>query len=56
MNSIDKKRKLLELERVKMARLELEFKKEEKEEEISRINEAIDKQKAKEEQLKKELN
>jgi len=55
MNSLEKKRKLLEFERVKMARLELEFKKEEKEEELVRIGEAIEKQKAKEFQLKKEL-
>jgi hypothetical protein len=55
MNNMERKRKLLEYERVKMARLELEFKIEERQEEIARLEEAIEKQAQKEKDLQAEL-
>lgn len=49
------KRKRLELSRVELARFEQEFKIEERMEEIARIKAMIDIQKAKEEDLKQEI-
>lgn len=56
MTLMEKKRKVLELERVKVARLELEFKIEERQEEIARLTEAIEKQLQKEQEIQSELN
>lgn len=56
MGNLEKKRKALELDRVTMARKELEFKIEERQEEISRLQEAIEKQLAREKELQAELS
>lgn len=53
--SLDLKRKKLELGRVRMARQELEFRIEERQEEIQRLQEHINTQKEKEQQLENEL-
>jgi hypothetical protein len=55
MNILDVKRKKLELARVQMARNELEFKIEEKMDEVSRIKHQIGLQLEKEEELKQEI-
>ena len=56
MGNLEKKRKALELDRVTMARKELEFKIEERQEEILRLQEAIEKQLAREKELQAELS
>ena len=56
MNELELKRKRLELSKVRVAREELEFKVEERMEEIKRIQDAIEKQKTKEAELEKELS
>lgn len=56
MTLMEKKRKALELERVKIARMELEFKIEERQEEIARLSEAIEKQLQKEQEIQSELS
>lgn len=53
--SLEKKRKELELARVRMARQELEFRIEERMEEMARIRENIEIQIKKEAELNKEL-
>lgn len=53
--SLDLKRKRIELMRVETAKCELEFKIEERLEEIKRIKEHIEIQKQTEEKLKKEI-
>ena len=53
--SLEKKRKELELSRVRMARQELEFRIEERMEEIARVRENIEVQKKREAELTKEL-
>ena len=53
--SLDKKKKVLELKRVETARMELEFKIEERLEEIERLKQAIEIQKQTEEKLTKEI-
>lgn len=55
MNKLDVKRKKLELARVQMAKNELEFKIEERMEEISRIQAQIQIQKEKENELSSEI-
>ena len=52
---LDKKRKELELERVKLAKKELEFKIEERMDEVNRLQEHIKVQDAKIQELEKEL-
>lgn len=54
--SLELKKKELELQRVELARKELEFKVEEKMEEIERIKSHIQIQLQKEQELKEELN
>ena len=54
--SLDNKKKELELARVKLARQELEFKVEERQEEIERLKVNIEIQLKKEEELQKDLN
>ncbi len=54
--SLEQKRKKLELMRVQSAKMELEFKIEERLEEIERLKENIKIQKQKEEELIKELS
>jgi hypothetical protein len=56
MNEFEKKRRKLELARVRLSREELEFKIEERMQEIDRLKEAIDKQLEKEKEIEKELN
>jgi hypothetical protein len=56
MNPIDLKRKKLELSRVELAREELEFKIEERMDEINRLRSMIEIQKAKETELKSEIS
>lgn len=53
--SLEKKRKELELARVEIARRELEFKIEERLDEIERLKQHIDIQKKREQELKQEL-
>lgn len=53
--TLDKKRKQLELSRVEVARQELEFKIEERLDEIKRLEAHIEVQKTKEAELKEEL-
>lgn len=53
--SLEKKRKQLELSRVEIARKELEFKIEEREDDIRRLKEYIQIQLNKEQELKKEI-
>jgi len=55
MSKLDLKRKELELGRVEQARKELEFKIEERMDEIERLKSHIDVQLEKEEQLKQEI-
>lgn len=55
MDSMDVKRKRLELARVEVARQELEFKIEEREEEIKRLKDHIQIQKNKEEEIKQDI-
>lgn len=52
---LEKKRKELELERVKLAKKELEFKIEERMEEVNRLREHIKVQDAKIQELEKEV-
>lgn len=54
--SLDKKRKQLELMRVQTARYELEFKIEERLEEIERLKDHVQVQIKREQELKKELD
>jgi len=53
---LEKRKKMFELSRVKLAREELELKIIEREDEISRLKAAIDKQVEKETELQLELN
>lgn len=53
--TLEEKKKRLELRRVETARMELEFKIEEKMDEIDRLKKAIEIQTQTEEKLKKEL-
>lgn len=56
MTSLDRKKKELELSRVQLARQEMEFKIEEREEEIKRLKDFIIIQIQKENEIKLELN
>jgi peptidoglycan hydrolase CwlO-like protein len=53
--SLETKRKVLELKRVETARMDLEFKIEEKLDEIERLRKHVDQQLETEERLKKEI-
>jgi regulator of replication initiation timing len=53
--SLETKRKVLELKRVETARMDLEFKIEEKLDEIERLKKHVDQQLETEERLKKEI-
>jgi len=55
MQELEKRKKQLELSRVKLAREELELKIMERQEEIIRLQEAIEKQLSRERELSKEL-
>lgn len=55
MNTLEKKKKELELQRVELAKKELEFKIEERMDEVSRLKEHIAIQDSKIEQIKQEL-
>lgn len=55
MTELEKKKKMLELGRVKLARQEMEFKIEEKQDEIKRLQDFIKIQLDKEQELEKEL-
>ena len=55
MDRLEQRRKQLELSRVSLAKEELELKILEKQEEIKRLQEAVEKQKQKENELKVEL-
>jgi len=55
MQELEKRKKQLELSRVKLAREELELKIMERQEEITRLQEAIEKQLSRERELSKEL-
>lgn len=55
MTELEKKKKTLELSRVRLARQEMEFKIEEKQDEIKRLQDFIKIQLDKEQELEKEL-
>lgn len=55
MTELEKKKKMLELGRVKLARQEMEFKIEEKQDEIKRLQDFIKIQLEKEQELEREL-
>jgi hypothetical protein len=55
MNALDLRKKKLELARVQMSRMELEFKVDERKEEISRLEDLIKIQTQKESDLTKEI-
>jgi len=55
MQELEKRKKQLELSRVKLAREELELKIMERQEEVIRLQEAIQKQLSRERELSKEL-
>jgi len=55
MQELEKRKKQLELSRVKLAREELELKIMERQEEVIRLQEAIEKQLSRERELSKEL-